>query len=81
LRAVDIAGKKAKFWRCGPVAALSQIKPVDSGVFNGRAISLDGCGKVPSGKRTSQCAGGSGQRRENIACCLGGMTSSSRATS
>ena len=44
---------------------------VDVGALNGRAISVDGRGKVLSYKMTSQCASGSGQFLENIARYLG----------
>ena len=44
---------------------------VDIGALNGRAISIDGRGKVLSYKMTSQCASGSGQFLENIARYLG----------
>ncbi len=44
---------------------------VDIGALNGRAISVDGRGKVLSYKMTSQCASGSGQFLENIARYLG----------
>jgi len=44
---------------------------LDVGALHGRAISLDGRGKVLSYKMTSQCASGSGQFLENIARYLG----------
>jgi benzoyl-CoA reductase subunit D len=44
---------------------------VDIGALNGRAIAIDGRGKVLSYKMTSQCASGSGQFLENIARYLG----------
>jgi benzoyl-CoA reductase subunit D len=44
---------------------------VDVGALNGRAIFVDGRGKVLSYKMTSQCASGSGQFLENIARYLG----------
>ena len=44
---------------------------VDIGALNGRAISVDGRGKVLSYKMTSQCASGLGQFLENIARYLG----------
>ena len=44
---------------------------VDIGALNGRAIYIDGRGKVLSYKMTSQCASGSGQFLENIARYLG----------
>ena len=44
---------------------------VDVGALNGRAIWIDGRGKVLSYKMTSQCASGSGQFLENIARYLG----------
>jgi len=44
---------------------------VDIGALNGRAIWIDGRGKVLSYKMTSQCASGSGQFLENIARYLG----------
>jgi len=44
---------------------------VDIGALNGRAIYVDGRGKVLSYKMTSQCASGSGQFLENIARYLG----------
>ena len=44
---------------------------VDVGALNGRAIYVDGRGKVLSYKMTSQCASGSGQFLENIARYLG----------
>lgn len=44
---------------------------VDIGALNGRAISVDGRGKVLNYKMTSQCASGSGQFLENIARYLG----------
>jgi benzoyl-CoA reductase subunit D len=43
----------------------------DIGALNGRAISIDGRGKVLQYKMTSQCASGSGQFLENIARYLG----------
>ena len=44
---------------------------LDIGALNGRAIRMDGAGKVLSYKMTSQCASGSGQFLENIARYLG----------
>jgi len=44
---------------------------VDIGALNGRAIYVDGRGKVLQYKMTSQCASGSGQFLENIARYLG----------
>lgn len=44
---------------------------LDVGALHGRAIRLDGRGKVLSYKMTSQCASGSGQFLENIARYLG----------
>nr|BAD42374.1 putative D-subunit of benzoyl-CoA reductase [Magnetospirillum sp. TS-6] len=44
---------------------------LDIGALNGRAIRMDGPGKVLSYKMTSQCASGSGQFLENIARYLG----------
>ena len=44
---------------------------LDIGALNGRAIRIDGGGKVLSYKMTSQCASGSGQFLENIARYLG----------
>ncbi len=44
---------------------------LDIGALNGRAIKVDGSGKVISYKMTSQCASGSGQFLENIARYLG----------
>jgi len=44
---------------------------VDIGALNGRAIFIDGRGKVLAYKMTSQCASGSGQFLENIARYLG----------
>lgn len=44
---------------------------LDIGALNGRAIRMDGSGKVLSYKMTSQCASGSGQFLENIARYLG----------
>lgn len=44
---------------------------VDIGALNGRAIYVDGRGKVLAYKMTSQCASGSGQFLENIARYLG----------
>ncbi|EJW11410.1 Benzoyl-CoA reductase subunit BadG [Rhodovulum sp. PH10] len=44
---------------------------LDIGALNGRAIKVDGSGKVSSYKMTSQCASGSGQFLENIARYLG----------
>jgi len=44
---------------------------LDVGALHGRAISVDGRGKVLSYKMTSQCASGSGQFLENIARYLG----------
>jgi benzoyl-CoA reductase subunit D len=44
---------------------------VDIGALNGRAINVDGRGKVLAYKMTSQCASGSGQFLENIARYLG----------
>jgi benzoyl-CoA reductase subunit D len=44
---------------------------LDIGALHGRAISIDGRGKVISYKMTSQCASGSGQFLENIARYLG----------
>ncbi|MCC7411836.1 MAG: benzoyl-CoA reductase subunit D [Gammaproteobacteria bacterium] len=44
---------------------------VDVGALNGKAIRIDGRGKVLSYKMTSQCASGSGQFLENIARYLG----------
>jgi benzoyl-CoA reductase subunit D len=44
---------------------------LDIGALHGRAIRLDGRGKVLSYKMTSQCASGSGQFLENIARYLG----------
>ncbi len=44
---------------------------LDAGALHGRAIHIDGRGKVLSYKMTSQCASGSGQFLENIARYLG----------
>jgi benzoyl-CoA reductase subunit D len=44
---------------------------LDIGALNGRAIRIDGSGKVLAYKMTSQCASGSGQFLENIARYLG----------
>ena len=44
---------------------------LDIGALHGRAILIDGRGKVLSYKMTSQCASGSGQFLENIARYLG----------
>jgi len=44
---------------------------LDIGALNGRAISIDGHGKVLNYRMTSQCASGSGQFLENIARYLG----------
>jgi benzoyl-CoA reductase subunit D len=44
---------------------------LDVGALHGRAIRMDGRGKVLSYKMTSQCASGSGQFLENIARYLG----------
>lgn len=44
---------------------------LDVGALHGRAIRLDGRGKVLSYKMTSQCASGSGQFLENISRYLG----------
>jgi len=44
---------------------------MDVGALNGRAIRIDGSGKVLSYKMTSQCASGAGQFLENIARYLG----------
>ena len=44
---------------------------LDIGALHGRAILVDGRGKVLSYKMTSQCASGSGQFLENIARYLG----------
>ncbi len=44
---------------------------LDIGALHGRAISIDGRGKVLNYKMTSQCASGSGQFLENIARYLG----------
>jgi len=44
---------------------------LDVGALHGRAISIDGRGKVLSYKMTSQCASGSGQFLENISRYLG----------
>src|SRR5579863_5569999 len=44
---------------------------LDVGALHGRAIRLDGRGKVLTYKMTSQCASGSGQFLENIARYLG----------
>ncbi len=44
---------------------------LDVGALHGRAIRLDGRGKVLAYKMTSQCASGSGQFLENIARYLG----------
>jgi len=44
---------------------------LDIGALNGRAISIDGRGKVLNYRMTSQCASGSGQFLENIARYLG----------
>ena len=44
---------------------------LDVGALHGRAIQIDGRGKVLSYKMTSQCASGSGQFLENIARYLG----------
>jgi benzoyl-CoA reductase subunit D len=44
---------------------------LDIGALHGRAIRIDGRGKVLSYKMTSQCASGSGQFLENIARYLG----------
>ncbi len=44
---------------------------LDVGALHGRAITIDGRGKVLSYRMTSQCASGSGQFLENIARYLG----------
>jgi benzoyl-CoA reductase subunit D len=44
---------------------------LDIGALNGRAISIDGKGKVLNYRMTSQCASGSGQFLENISRYLG----------
>jgi len=44
---------------------------LDIGALHGRAIKIDGRGKVLSYRMTSQCASGSGQFLENIARYLG----------
>jgi len=44
---------------------------LDIGALHGRAISIDGRGKVLNYRMTSQCASGSGQFLENIARYLG----------
>jgi len=44
---------------------------MDVGALNGRAIRVDGAGKVLAYKMTSQCASGAGQFLENIARYLG----------
>ncbi len=44
---------------------------LDLGALHGRAINIDGRGKVMSYRMTSQCASGSGQFLENIARYLG----------
>ena len=44
---------------------------LDIGALHGRAISIDGRGKVLSYRMTSQCASGSGQFLENISRYLG----------
>ena len=44
---------------------------LDVGALHGRAIRMDGRGKVMSYKMTSQCASGSGQFLENISRYLG----------
>jgi benzoyl-CoA reductase subunit D len=44
---------------------------LDIGALNGRAISIDGRGKVLNYRMTSQCASGSGQFLENISRYLG----------
>ncbi len=44
---------------------------LDAGALHGRAINIDGRGKVLSYRMTSQCASGSGQFLENIARYLG----------
>lgn len=44
---------------------------LDIGALHGRAIAIDGRGKVLGYKMTSQCASGSGQFLENIARYLG----------
>ena len=44
---------------------------LDVGALHGRAINIDGRGKVLSYRMTSQCASGSGQFLENIARYLG----------
>ncbi len=44
---------------------------LDAGALHGRAIRIDGRGKVLAYKMTSQCASGSGQFLENIARYLG----------
>ncbi len=44
---------------------------LDIGALHGRAIRMDGCGKVLTYRMTSQCASGSGQFLENIARYLG----------
>ena len=44
---------------------------LDTGALHGRAIRMDGRGKVLNYKMTSQCASGSGQFLENIARYLG----------
>ena len=44
---------------------------LDIGALNGRAIRIDGRGKVLNYRMTSQCASGSGQFLENISRYLG----------
>lgn len=44
---------------------------LDIGALNGRAVSIDGKGKVLNYRMTSQCASGSGQFLENISRYLG----------
>ncbi|MGZ8428047.1 MAG: BadF/BadG/BcrA/BcrD ATPase family protein, partial [Candidatus Deferrimicrobiaceae bacterium] len=44
---------------------------LDIGALHGRAISIDGKGKVLTYRMTSQCASGSGQFLENISRYLG----------
>jgi len=54
---------------CGIVHSEDQVS--DGGALHGKAILIEGKGKVLSYKMTSQCASGSGQFLENIARYLG----------
>ncbi|MBM3567841.1 MAG: benzoyl-CoA reductase subunit D [Alphaproteobacteria bacterium] len=57
---------RGAMWLC-PEARIA----LDVGALHGRAIRMDGRGKVLAYKMTSQCASGSGQFLENIARYLG----------